>query len=45
MRRVVEVDEIAGANVHGTDTEPRLTGIDPVEINKPLERTFNSLVS
>src|SRR6185295_17701139 len=43
MRSVVEVDEIAGANVHSADTEPHLTGVDPVEVDKPLERAFQQL--
>ncbi len=43
MRFVVEVDEIAGAHVHGADTEAHLAGIDPVEVDKPLERALQQL--
>ena len=35
---VVEVDEIPGPDVHGADAEADLSRVDPVEINKVLER-------
>ena len=43
MRFVVEVDEIAGAHVDGADAEAHLAGIDPVEVDKPLERALQQL--
>ena len=43
MRFVVEVDEIAGAHVHRADAEAHLAGIDPVEVDKPLERALQEL--
>jgi hypothetical protein len=40
MRFIVEVHEIAGAHIHRADTEAHLAGIDPVEVDKPLERAL-----
>ena len=39
MRRVIEVDEIAGAYVDGAHAEPHLaTAIDAVKVHRPLKR-------
>ena len=35
---VVEVNEIAGADIHGTQAEAYLTGVDQVEIDELLKR-------
>jgi len=43
MGFVIEVDEIAGAHVHRADAEAHVAGIDPVEVDKPLERALQEL--
>ncbi len=34
---VVEIDEVSGRHVDRTDAEARLAGVDPIEIDQPLE--------
>jgi hypothetical protein len=43
MLLIIEVDEIAGAHVDRTDAEPHLAGIDPVEVDQPLQRAIQNL--
>ena len=43
VRGVIEIDEIAGAHVHGADAEAHPARIDPVEVDKPLQRAFQVL--
>src|SRR5262249_62346189 len=40
---VIEVDEIASAHVRRADTEAHVTGIDPIEVDKPLERALQQI--
>ena len=40
MRGAVEIDEIAGADVHRADAETHCAGIDEVEVHQALERGF-----
>ena len=43
VRRVVEIDEVAGANVDRADAEAHFAGIDPVEVDEPFERRLEEL--
>jgi hypothetical protein len=43
--RGVEVGEVAGPHVDGPDRQPRLSGIDAVEVDQPLERLAQRAVS
>src|SRR4051812_45404120 len=43
MRFVIEVDEIPGAHVHRAHAEAYLASIDPIEVDKPLERALQVL--
>jgi hypothetical protein len=43
MRFGVEVDEIAGADIHRAHAEAHLASIDPVEVDQPLERALEVL--
>ena len=40
MRGVVEIDEVAGADVHSADAETHRAFIDQVEVHQALERGF-----
>src|SRR5262245_45616797 len=43
VRRRVEIDEVTGADVHRTDAEAHLAGIDPIEVDESLERCLEKL--
>jgi hypothetical protein len=43
--RRVEIDEVAAADIDRADAEAHLAGIDPVEIDQPLQRVLQRLVS
>ena len=38
LLRIVEIDEVAGGDIHRADAEPRRLRIDAVEIHQPLQR-------
>src|SRR6476660_8611225 len=40
LKRVVEISQIASPNIHGTDAETRVTGINPFEVDQPLDRVL-----